>query len=232
MAETSARERTKRGKRYRMDEIQVTGVLAERTNARGQRMIKLRKAERSDFLQQRRIEQAVALFLDLEADHSWQEIANQLGISVLGLKDLTKTKAFMETYSRHFVELGHDPRLRATQAAIVDLLPAAVRELREMVTGPVSPQVKLQAIKEIFRLNGLEKIHDKASDRDELARFLKESGAQITMINNQAILPADFQQNIKAYTEGRFRDIQSYEEEIREGGKLLQEATASGSQDG
>jgi hypothetical protein len=232
MSDMTAKGKTRRGKRYKMNEIQVTGVLAERTNSRGQRMIKLRKAERKEFLHQRRIEKAVALFLDLEADHNWQEIADQVGISVMGLKDMTKTKEFMDVYSRNFVELGHDPRLRATQAAIADMLPSAVRELRELITGLSTPTVRLAAIKEVLRLNGLDKVQDKSSDRDELARFLKESGAQITINNQQNnILPQDFQQNIAAYTEGRFRDISSYEDEIKDRGKLLQDATASGSQD-
>ena len=155
-------------------EITVTGVLADRTRADGRRALSLTNDERRTFQRQQLIERAVALFLDIETGHSWEEMARQLDISVTALKDMTKTEDFMVAYDAHFVELGHDPRLKVTQQAIADMLPKAITELRRMLVNPGTPEtVRLNVIKEVFRLGGLQEPTPAKSDKQELGGFLE-----------------------------------------------------------
>lgn len=178
-------------------EVEVTGVLAERVKS-GKRRLKLTQSEKSELRRSRMIESAVALFLDLEQDHSWQEIASELGVSVPTLKDLTKTEEFMAKYSEYFVDLGHDPRIKATQAAVSDMLPLAIRELRNLLTNSrAGGQAKLNAIKEIFRLSGLDAPKQATNDRSELAEFLKGAGVNIEQMN--VVMPPEYLQAMRDY---------------------------------
>jgi hypothetical protein len=178
-------------------EIEVTGVLADRI-VNGRRRLMLTKGEKSALKRQRLVEQAVAMFLDIDQDHSWQEIAGKLGVSIPALKDLTKTEEFMDAYSQYFVDLGHDPRVKATQAAVADMLPLAMRELRNLITGTrVSGSAKLNAIKEIFRLSGLDAPKTQGSDRTELAEFLKTQGVNVEQMN--VVLPPEYLDAMKRY---------------------------------
>ena len=61
-------------------DLQVTGALADGQDPiTGRRHINLNKRERKDLSHQRTVETAVALFLDLDNDHTWQQIADELG---------------------------------------------------------------------------------------------------------------------------------------------------------
>jgi hypothetical protein len=196
-----------RKRRKTLAETEVTGALAERVMPDGRRKIKLNSQERAIFSRSQMIETAVRLFLDIEQDHTWEEIAGELGISILALKDLTKTQEFIDVYDQHFAELGHDPRLRSAQAAIVDLLPLAVRELRELLTdGDVPASVRFRAIEKIIELNGIGPQKGGQMDRHELMEFLKGANINVTQNNIQA----PFDGNISAYVEGRWNDIESH----------------------
>ena len=194
------------------DDPSPTGPLAERRLPDGRRRINLRGDERSRLARQEMIERAVALFLDLERGRTWAEIASELGISVVTLKKLTKEKEFEEVYNQHFVELGHDPRLQATKAALVDLLPLAVRRLKGLLTeGTTPPTVLLNAIKEVMHYNGLAEAKGAGSDKRELADFLKEANVQIGEVNlNQTnIVPAEYRQyvdDLQQPIEGEFSE--------------------------
>jgi hypothetical protein len=107
-------------------DAKLTDVMAERLLPSGKRRLSLIKSEKKAIHRSLMIERAVALFLDIDHDHTWDEIARELGVSMVSLKDLTKSDEFVEKYSEFYAELGHDPRLRASQAALVDMLPAAV----------------------------------------------------------------------------------------------------------
>jgi hypothetical protein len=193
----------------RLDEIQITGALATRINSRGRRNLSLTKKERHDLKKQEQVEKAVAMFLDLTQARSWDQIAHELGVSLPTLKTLTKTQAFMDTYSLYFAELGHDPRLRASQAAISDMLPVAIRELKVMLTDPsVSPSVRFQVIKEIIRLNGIDQPKTGQSDKQELNEFLKTANINVNVTNN-GVNP--YAKDMEAYVEGRYEDITSHE---------------------
>jgi hypothetical protein len=105
--------------------------------------------------------------------------------------------------NQHFIELGHDPR-RASQAAIVDLLPAAVNELKTMLVSAETPaSVKFNATKEILKLNGIEGSKAGQNDKQEVAEFLKKLGT--TTINNVNVnMPAEYADKITQYIEGEY----------------------------
>jgi hypothetical protein len=95
-----------------------------------------------------------------------------LGIFLNQLKELTKTKEFDEAYNLLFAEQGHDPRYRAAQAAFSDLLPAAFKELEEIITSADTPKgVKLNAIKFIVEETGVNAKAGSAFER-ELYKYL------------------------------------------------------------
>jgi hypothetical protein len=180
--------------------VEISGVLKERMN-NGRRAIKLRQGERRTLLRQQRVETAVSMFLDLRQSYSWQDIADDLDISVMALKDLTKTKEFNDCYNSFYVELGHDPRLKASQMALTDLLPNAVQELRGLLTSAETPpSVKIKVIQEIFKQNGLGAPESNKSDRGDLAKFLKDVGVNIENVNVLK-LPDEYERAEKEYVD-------------------------------
>ena len=188
-----------------------TGVLKERSLDDGRRKISLRAAERQALLRQERAEAAAALFLDLDVYRSWADIARELGLSAAQLRDLTKTEEFDSAYNQLFAELGHDPRFRATQAAVADLLPMAATKLKELVTaGRTSDSVRLKAIQMIFELNGLTRQQQVTSDRQELAKFLVEH--KISFGDLRIAVPEEYQQAMDA-VDGEYREVKALPEE-------------------
>ena len=188
-----------------LDETTISGPLAERRKSDGRRRIRLNAQEREQLLERQQIERAVAMFLDLERAYSWREISQELGISIKQLKDLTKSDLFDEVYSEHFQELGHDPRLKASQAAITDLLAPAVNQLKSLLVGPDTPaSVRYNAIVKILELNGISPQKGGASDKQQLANFLKEAGVTLQQNNVETMVvqvPAEYQQGIQRYEE-------------------------------
>jgi hypothetical protein len=179
-------------------------VLEERTLPDGRRKITLRVSERQALQRRERAEAAATLFLDLDTYRSWADIARELELSAAQLKDLTKTEEFDNAYNQLFAELGHDPRFRATQAAISDLLPIAATKLKELITaGRTSDNVRLKAIQLIFDLNGLTKQQQVQSDRQELAKFLIEH--KISFSDLKITVPEEYQEAMDAI-DGEFRD--------------------------
>jgi hypothetical protein len=165
------------------EQVEIKGPMKHRIGKNGRRRLMLNNTERSEIIFQQSVETAVAMFLDVEAGYSLLEIAGELGISVRALKDLTKTEQFMDCWNEHFMELGHDPRLKATQGALADMLPKAVGELKRLISGTETPAAtKLEAIKELFRLVGVE-TPKTGSDQRELAEFLKDHNLTINQIN-------------------------------------------------
>ena len=201
------------GSHKRLDTITVTGAMAERRMADGRRKLMPSHKEKTALMRQRNVEAAVALFLDLEHDHSYEEIARTLGFSTVTLRKLTKSQEFMDCWNEHFIELGHDPRLRATQAALTDMLPMAIREMKQLLlTAP--PNVRFAVIKEVIRLNGIDTPKAPHSDTDELKQFL--TAQNVNIVGTMNINPgAEYQKNIEAYQEGRFSDIDSHEAAVK-----------------
>lgn len=156
----------------KLKEENVTGVLAERQTADGRRRIKLSQKERQALQRRERAETAAFLFLDLERSRTYTEIAEELGISVNALKDLTKTPEFDKAYNELQPEIGHDPRFRAARTALMDMLPHAIVELKNMLTNPrTPPSVKLKAIEKVLDLNAVD-APDVQNERQEIVQFL------------------------------------------------------------
>jgi hypothetical protein len=179
--------------RRKLDKAPISGVLEEKRRLPdGRRKITLRKSERQALRRQQRAEAAAALFLDLDNHRTWAEIAEVLEISPAQLKDLTKTPEFDTAYNMLFAEIGHDPRYRAAQGQIADMLPLAVRELKSLLTNPnTAAGVRLRAVKEILALNGLTEPQIAQSDRQELAKFLNEHEVNFQQ-NNAVIVPPGY----------------------------------------
>lgn len=187
---------------------EIKRSLEERLLPDGRRAIKLRREERTALQRESQIEAAVAMFLDLEKDYSWEQIAEELGVSVITLKKITKSKEFADKYNEHFAELGHDPRLKASQAALVDMLPVAIRELKKLITTPgVSANVRLQAIKEVIRLNGIQPADAGMSDSAEYAQFLRKAGVNVENATINVSLPEEYKRAIEGYIDGDYSEI-------------------------
>lgn len=174
----------------KVDPDKVTGALAERQTSKGRR-VKLTKAEREAFTRRQRAEQAAALFLDLDEARTWAEIASEMDLSPHQLRDLSKTEEFDEAYNRLFAELGHDPRYKAAQGALADMLPLALGQLRDLLTSTrTASGTKLRAIEKVIALNGLENVQPAQSDRQELVTFLVEN--KIDLSDVKIVLPSEY----------------------------------------
>ena len=161
----------------------VTGALAERLDGRGRRRIKLTKSERETLRRKELASTAAFLFLDLDEARTWKQIAEEMELSPHQLRDLTKTEEFDLAYDALFVELGKDPRYKAAQGALADLLPLAMAELKHLLTDGRTPAgTRLKAIDKIMTLNGMANLAPQASDRQELVAFLVKNEINIDAV--------------------------------------------------
>lgn len=184
------------------------GVLAERQLSDGRRRIKLRKDERAALERSKTIEAACALFLDTSQSRTWAQIAEELSITPEKLRDITKSQEFEEKYHQLFAEIGHDPRYKAAQGALIDAVPMAVKELVGMITRPgIPPATKLRAIELMFKTTHLEiQPPSEQSDRQELAKFLVEHRVSVDSI------PDEYKNAMRKYDiEGEFTEVKSPE---------------------
>ena len=183
---------------------ETEGVLAERQLPDGRRKIKLRKDERAALERSKLIEAACALFLDTTQARTWAQIAEELGITPEKLRDLTKSQEFEEKYHQLFAEIGHDPRYKAAQGALLDAVPVAVKELVGMITrAGIPPATKLRAIELMFKTTRLELQPPKEqSDRQELAKFLVEARISVDSI------PDEYRDAMRKYdVDGEFSEV-------------------------
>jgi hypothetical protein len=199
--------------RPKKKDMEPTGALATNTMSDGRRKIKLRAADRAQLVRRQKAEAACALFLDVERGLTWKEVALELGISIGALKDLTKTPEFDEAYNNLFPELGHDPRYQAARGVVGDMLPLAVKELKNILTDGRTPAgVRLKAIERILTLNGLQEPQNQGSDRQELARFLVEHRIKLETVG--VVVPAEYQKALELATGGPIDEV--VEGEIRD----------------
>lgn len=186
--------------RRKMDAIETTGALAERIQPDGKRAIMLRNGERTELQRQRLVEGAVARFLDLERSWSWQQIADDLGITISMLKDLTTSPDFNDIWNQHFIELGHDPRYRRVHDELGNMLPTAVREMKMMLeSAETPPTVKLKVIENIFKLNGVSGPKGAATDRNELTKFLQDAGLEVNATQVNIAVPPSYMDQVQKY---------------------------------
>jgi hypothetical protein len=163
-------------KRKPVNEATLDGALAV---SDGRRHINLNQGERDALLRQRLIEQAVALFLDLETDRTWAQIAGELDMSVSALKRLSQSSDFTSIYEDALATVGHDPRLMAITSSLGDLLPAARRRLEKLITNASTPDgVALKAIEKLFAWTGADS-HVDIDNPDAMKNFLNTHGVQV-----------------------------------------------------
>lgn len=180
--------------------------------ADGSRHINLTIQEREQLARNRLIEAAVALFLDLEADRTWQQIADTLGINLAELKRLTKDPDFIRVHEESLVQIGHDPRLRTVVAQLSDLLPTAFQTVKALMAPGVQDQTRLKAALEVMRLN---RVEDSAGGEDprELRSFLQRQGVVVQGDFNflKLNIPTEyanaFQKYFSEVVDGESRDI-------------------------
>ena len=185
-----------------IDDIPKT--LDERRTVDGKRKLMLTQEERTILTDHQLLERAVGLYLDLETARSQREIAEELGITVKQLKYLTQSEEFTSIYEEYFSELGHDPRLKATRAGLVDLLPLAYARFRGLLESTDTPAtVLLKAVDKVLELNGVRPQAGKVSDRKELAEFLVGSNVTLTRIDQINInTPDEYAEALSNVTQG------------------------------
>ncbi len=145
----------------------------------GQRHINLTQGERAALAENLLIERAIAMFLDLDQDRTWKQIADELGISMSELKRLTKKPEFQRIYDETTVAIGHDPRIQAVASGMSDLLPLAYRRMRELLTkDDVRDDVRLKAVLEVMKANHVGE-DGGVEDPRELTNFLKANGVRV-----------------------------------------------------
>jgi hypothetical protein len=176
--------------------------------ADGRRRLQLTNNEREEFAERTNIERLVSMFLDLERKYTRAEMCEELDVTPKQLKRLTQTDLFKEIYDDHLATLGHDPRLQAVQAGLIDLLPEAFGQLREALTGADVPwTVKYKAIQDVLRLNGIQPKAAVQSDRKELAEFLGEIGSNVTDLHVH--LPEGYEEAAKAAEDGEVVTVEA-----------------------
>lgn len=183
----------------KIDDIPKT--LDERRTEDGKRKLMLTQAERDTLTRNQMIERAVTLYLDLEEARSQREIADELGITVAELKYMTQSEEFKVVYEEYFSELGHDPRLKATRAGLVDLLPLAYSRFRGILESPTTPAtVLLKAVEKVLELNGVKPQAGKVSDRKELADFL---GSEVNLTQVNITVSDEYKEALDEVIEGQ-----------------------------
>jgi len=191
-------------------------IFDEHQTADGRRRIQLTTQEREDLAESRLIEGAVALYLNLDDRLTNAQIAEQLGITPKQLKRLTNTELFARVYNDHFIELGHDPRLKAVRSAMTDLLPDAYNQMKELLTDRDTPAgTRHRLIMDIFKLCGIRPSDPQVSDKRELAEFLKEQNINIQELHVHNI-PQDYRVALERAQEGEVEEYEVFEGEVTE----------------
>lgn len=180
----------------------VPRTLDERLNVKGtRRRLRLNRHEKEALTQHQLVEGAVSLYLNLEDSLTRQQMADELGVTIRQFKDITHSDEFKIAYEKHFEELGHDPRLKATKAGLVDLLPTAFRQLKSLLeTNTTPPTVLMKAIDKVFELNGIRPSTPQVSDRKQLAEFLGKHNLNLTQFNIYP--PSEYPQALEDVVEG------------------------------
>jgi len=168
----------------------------------GRRHLNLNQGEREALARQRQIESTVALFLDLENDRTWSEIAAELDISVSALKRLTQAPDFMSVYEDALATIGHDPRLQAVTSSLGDLLPAARRRLQKLIMEDETPHgVALKAIERLFTWTGADSKIE-TDNPDALRNFLQQNNVKVEGDLNVINIPAEYRDAFQRYLGG------------------------------
>ncbi len=187
--------------------------MADRIGADGKRNLMLTTDERKAIKRQQLITKVMALFLDVDGHHSYDEIAHTCGISKTTLVDLTKADDFIQAWNDTYVELGNDPMIKATRMKLQSLAPKAARTLEKIMDDPnASPTARVAASKEVLRLAGItEPAHGK-SDKGELQDFLRGQGINIEIASVSLPLPPGYEK-VAEVIDGQLKNVPAPEED-------------------
>lgn len=110
------------------------------------------------------------------------------------------------------MEISHDPRLKATKNALLDLLPLSLVAIKDVLENGTAG-AKVQAARMVFDLNGIVKQVSTESDRKELIDFLTDKNLTLQQNNvNVNIVPDEYLETMDNYgraVEGEFREVDS-----------------------
>ena len=175
---------------------ETTGPLADRKDSRGRRRLSLNDQERQEMQKSLMLDRLVLMYLDIERKWTSPEMAEELGITVPQLHNLTRTQGFEERWNEHFLELGRDPRIRVTQARIPELLPAAFLTMQKALLDDDVPwTARTRMVEKVLELAGIEKPKAIYSDRKEYEEYMKERGQENVVIS----IPAQFAKTMRQY---------------------------------
>lgn len=192
------------------------GAIAQRIKEDGRRRLKLNSEERAELRDALLIDRLVLMILTLdETSLSYEEMAEELGITTAQLKNLTRTEAFQERYNQHFMQLGQDPRVEVTQSRIVELLPQVFLQMEEGLRNPDVPwTAKWNIMEKVLELAGIDKPNLVDNERKEIEEFLLNKSESDDSI--QIIIPSKYMETMERYQEGETIDS-TVDDDIIEG---------------
>lgn len=119
---------------------------------------------------------------DLDITQVWREdeIAAECGLNRNALIRLRRSEEFSLAYNRIFGERRRDPRMRATEEKLIEMVPDFVFQLRQLMTTG-SPGVKLGALKLYQGVMGFQVDRGGDDNVEEWKKML--AGADIETVN-------------------------------------------------
>lgn len=142
---------------------------------------------------------------DLDFAKSWREseIAEELGLNANALKRLRRSEEFVSAYNVLFGERRRDPRLRATEEKLVDMLPDWVNTLHDMIVGKgVSDATRLGALKLYQSVVDIKVQTGGDDDAEEWKKMLM--GANVETLNINFQVPPEYAKGVEVF-EGEVR---------------------------
>ena len=180
-----------------------TGPLAERITKDGRRRLQLNKREKQDIVEQQKLNHLVSMVLTLDENSlTYQEMAEELEMTVPEMKNLMRTQAFQDTYNEYFMQLGHDPRVEYIQSRIVELLPYVFVQMQTALTSDDVPwTARWQIMDKVLELSGIERPSNVQNDRKEIEKFLSDRSSSDD--NIQITIPGKYMEAMQKYREGK-----------------------------
>jgi hypothetical protein len=118
--------------------------------------------------------------------------------------DITKSEEFEKAYDLMFAEIGHDPRYKAAQGAIMDLVTPAIAELRSIIVNRgASPATKVKAIELALKVAKLELKPPEESDRTDIIKWTEEHRTEVQI--PKEFLDAAQKYGLDRIVEGQFQ---------------------------
>lgn len=145
--------------------------------------VKLTTAEKKAIKEEAKMRQVAALFLDLERDLSYKGIADEAGLTLRQVRYLTGKEQFQEIYAEHYSHITGRAILQVRHDIVAKALQVAYKEhLTLLEDGETPATVKMSAIREVYKLAGIEEAEvAPPDDRRELQEFQRGLHQQFTI---------------------------------------------------